>query len=275
MKEGRGLGSKNRKGQITIFVILAIVIVVAGVLIYFFYPKIQSTSNSIPENPKVYMQNALETTLQEKATTIGKNGGSLNSESTSGVSEINYPYINYNGSKVEYLCYTNKYYKKCTVQRVLLVQHIENELKTNLKSEVSKYFSQLVSDYKSKGYDVQMNEGDYDVNLLPNKILLHSNTSVVLTKGSEAPRRYSSFNIVIDNNLYELASIARVIVNWEKTYGDSDPTYFMNFYPELKIEKKQLSDGVRVYTIEDRNTKDKFQFASRSVVWPLGANFNT
>lgn len=274
MKEVSSFRTKNQKGQVTIFVILALVIVVAGVLIYLFLPNIQTTSNSVPENPKSYMQNALETPLQEQATKIGKNGGSLSSESTSGVSETNYPYINYNGSKVEYLCYTNKYYDKCTVQRVLLVQHIEDELKTSLKSDVSNYFSQMVSDYKSKGYNVQMNEGDYDVSLLPNKILLHSNTSVVLTKGSEAPIKYSSFDIVIDNNLYELVSIARVIVNWENTYGDSDPTSFMGFYRNIKVEKKLLSDGTKIYTLTDRTTKDKFQFASRSVVWPKGVNFS-
>jgi len=274
MKEVSSFRTKNQKGQVTIFVILALIIVVAGVLIYLFYPNIQTTSNSVPENPKSYMQNALETPLQEQATTIGENGGSLISELNSGVNKTNYPYINYNGSKVEYLCYTNKYYEKCTVQRVLLVQHIEEGLKTTLKSNVDKSFSQMVSDYRSKGYDVQINKGDYDVSLLPNKIILHSNTSVVLTKGSESPIKYASFDIVIDNNLYELASIARVIVNWEKTYGDSDPIFFMSLYRNIKVEKKMLSDGTKIYTLTDRITNDKFQFASRSVVWPEGVSFS-
>jgi len=262
MKEGVGLGSKNRKGQITIFVILAIVIVVAGILIYFLYPKIQATSNSLEDNPKAYFQNCVEDSFQQNAKVVGLQGGSLNPESS----------IKYGGNKVEFLCYTNKYYDKCAPQRVLLISHIEDEIKKSLNKKVNDCFNSMDSDYKSKGYTTSLSPSDFDVNILPNKIILHSNSTFTLTKDST--NKYNSFDVVLNNNLYELASIARVIVNWEKTYGDSDPTYFMNFYPELKIEKKQLSDGVRVYTIENRNTKDKFQFASRSVVWPLGVNFN-
>jgi len=47
--------------------------------------------------------------------------------------------------------------------------------------------------------------------------------------------------------------------------------YVMNYYPEIEVEKKQLSDGVKIYILSYRKSpEDKFQFASRSTVWPLG-----
>ncbi len=261
MKEGRVRDEKNVKGQVTIFVILALVIVVVGIALYFFYPKVISNSNSLEENPKTYMQNCVEGVLQENVDTVSSQGGSINPPSS----------FFYNGTNVEYLCYTNQPYEKCVVQRVLLISHIEEELQNSTRKKLNDCFDSMNSDYSSKGYETSLKRGEFNVILLPKQILLHSNTTFSITKGST--QKYESFDIVLNNNLYELASIARVIVNWEKTYGDSDPTYFMNFYRDLKIEKMPQSDGTRIYIITDRNTKSKFQFASRSVVWPLGVTF--
>ena len=44
----------------------------------------------------------------------------------------------------------------------------------------------------------------------------------------------------------------------------------MSFYPDIKVEKKQLNDGIKVYIVTDRNTDDMFRFAVRGGVAPLG-----
>ena len=75
---------------------------------------------------------------------------------------------------------------------------------------------------------------------------------------------------MLDNNLYELASIAESIVEWEATYGDSETTTYMNYYHDLKVEKKKQTDGTTIYIVTNRDTRNKFQFASRSVAWPPG-----
>jgi len=76
--------------------------------------------------------------------------------------------------------------------------------------------------------------------------------------------------VILNNNLYELVSIVNSILNWEARYGDSETTIYMNYYHDLKVEKKKQSDGSTIYILTDRNTLDKFQFASRSVAWPPG-----
>jgi len=48
----------------------------------------------------------------------------------------------------------------------------------------------------------------------------------------------------------------------------------MFLYPNLKVQKLKQGDGTKVYIIEDRNTKEKLQFATRSLVWPPGWGFN-
>ena len=93
-----------------------------------------------------------------------------------------------------------------------------------------------------------------------------------LTKGDAS--NYDAFRVVVDNNLYELVSIANSILNWEASYGDAETTTYMNYYHDLKVEKKKQSDGSTVYILTDRNTEEKFQFASRSVAWPPGYGIN-
>ena len=44
----------------------------------------------------------------------------------------------------------------------------------------------------------------------------------------------------------------------------------MNYYHDLKVEKNKQTDGSTIYILTERDTENKFQFASRSVAWPPG-----
>jgi hypothetical protein len=91
---------------------------------------------------------------------------------------------------------------------------------------------------------------------------------LTVTKGSTST--YNSFSVVLNNNLYELMGIANNIVEWEATYGDVSTSTYMTYYEDLKVEKMLQNDGTKIYILTDRNTGDKFEFASRSVVYPPG-----
>ena len=56
----------------------------------------------------------------------------------------------------------------------------------------------------------------------------------------------------------------------ETLFGDIETTYYMSLYPELKVEKLKQTDGSTIYILSERDTQNKFQFASRSVAWPPG-----
>ena len=64
--------------------------------------------------------------------------------------------------------------------------------------------------------------------------------------------------------------IASSISNWEAKYGDSETMNYMIYYPNLKVEKKKQGDGTTIYIITDKESEDKFMFASRSLVLPAG-----
>ena len=91
---------------------------------------------------------------------------------------------------------------------------------------------------------------------------------LVLTKGDT--ETYDKLGVSIKNNLYELVSISNSILSMEIKYGDAETTIYMDYYHDLKVEKKKQTNGTTIYIITNRNTGNKFQFASRSVAWPPG-----
>lgn len=248
---------RGEKGQVTLFVIVALVIVVAGVLIYVFYPQIRSTFGA-SESPQAFIQSCLEEDAKLTVDKISTNGGSVSPEH----------YFLYKGQRIEYLCYINEYYQPCIVQEPLLKRHIESEIVSDLRDEVQNCFSELQDNYEGKGYTVRFSGSNLSAELLPKRVVLDMGRTLTLTKGDS--QTYEGFRVVLNNNLYELAAIANSIIEWETKYGDAETTLYMSYYPDLKVEKQTQLEGSTVYILTDRNNENKFQFASRSFAWPPG-----
>jgi len=249
---------KNKKGQVTIFIIIGMMIIIAGVLIYLFYPKIKTTIGGEEKNPEAYIQSCLEQDLKDTVEKVSLQGGSINP----------IHYILYNNTKIEYLCYTNEYYIPCTVQQPMLKEHIELQITEDIDEAVDACFTSLKESYEKKGYDVNLKRGKKITELMPKKIIATFNYSLTLTKGNT--QTYDSFNIILNNNLYELTTIANDIIEWETTYGDAEVTTYMTYNHDLKAEKLMKNSGEKIYILTNRDTQNKFQFAVRSQAWPAG-----
>lgn len=249
---------KNKRGQVTLFIIIGILIVLIGLIIYFFLPDGNTDIKPDTENPEAYLQQCMQEELETKIRNITLQGGSLEPEH----------YIMYKGDKIEYLCYTQEYYKTCVVQRPLIKKHIEEEILDAVDEKAEACFNELVSSFESRGYEVNARRGDKGVHIMPGKTILELNNTLTLTK--EDSRDYERFDISLDNKLYEMIFIARSIIDWETSYGDAETTIYMNYYRDIKVEKKKQSDGSTIYILTDRDKGTKFQFASRSIPWPPG-----
>ena len=249
------MNKQNKKAQVTLFIILAIVIVVIGVLIYAFVPGIKSPTIS-NDNPYVFISQCLEDKIEDTATTLSLQGGSLNPEGT-------YTYL---GNEIEYLCYTNKNYQLCTVQRPFLQKHIEEEIQNAIKENADACFLALKENYDSGAI---LKSGTIQVDLLPGRILTtFSHEFTTNKKGSTT--KYDEFKVVLNSGLYQLTSIADKIVDQETTRGEADVLTYMMLYRDLKIQKLKQTDDTKIYILENKNTKEKFQFASRSLAFPPG-----
>jgi len=249
---------ETKRGQVTIFIIIAVVVVAFIALAYVVYPKIKTSFETDTKNPQAFIAECIEDELKEKVDLISVQGGSLEPEH----------YFMYMGDKIEYLCYTNEYYQTCVVQQPMLKQHIERELQNSIKDKVDLCFDELKISYEKKGYIVDLKKGDTKVELLLKRIDSNFEYEITLTKDSS--EKYEEFNIILNNNLYELVGVVNNILKWESTYGDADPTIYMDYYRDLKVDKFKQDDGSTIYILTDRNNRRKFQFASRSVAWPPG-----
>jgi len=149
-----------KRGQVTIFIIIAIFIVALGTLAYFFYPQIKSTLRAEEKTPQGFIRFCIEDKIKDTVNILSLQGGNVEPEF----------YFTYNNVSIEYLCYTNENYKTCVVQQPLLKTHIEKEIKENIEDEVNYCFTSLKENYQKRGYDVQLEEGETKVELLPQRL---------------------------------------------------------------------------------------------------------
>lgn len=252
--------NKDKRGQVTVFIIIAIIIVALGVLIYFFFPGIRSVTNLETKSPYAYFQECLNDKFVETIDRVSLQGGSIHPDF----------YYESQGEILEYLCYTNKYYELCSVQQPMLLSHMQNEIEAEIKEDAQSCFESMDESYKNKGYQTNLKKGNNFilVEILPKKVVVNFDVEFSIAK--EETQTYKSFNIILNRDLYQLVSVANSIVTWEARYGDAETANYMNLYQNLKVEKDKQVDGTTIYAIEDRKSGDKFQFASRSLVFAPG-----
>ncbi|MEX0920171.1 MAG: hypothetical protein WDZ69_01145 [Candidatus Pacearchaeota archaeon] len=261
-KRGELFGYLNdKKGQVTLFIIIALLVVGAAALFFFLSPELRTDTPDFDEtNPQAFMQTCLEDDLKDIVEKVSLQGGSI---------EPGYLNITFNGVDIAYLCYTNEDLTGCTEQQPLLKRHIESEIEKELvgKGYVEDCFNSLVASYDERNYETDPDQGATSVNLLPNRIIV--NMSHVLTVSRTDTERFEDFNVVLNNNLYELVMITHSMIEEEKS-GREENLFYDALYRHLQFEKRSPEYGTAVYIITNTNTEDKFQFATRSVVKPYG-----
>ena len=91
-----------------------------------------------------------------------------------------------------------------------------------------------------------------------------------MTFTKETTQEFQTFRFAKSSELYTLLMTAMSIIDFESTYGDSEVTIYMQYYPELQLRKMKLMDGSKIYSIKNVKTSETFTFASRSLAWPGG-----
>jgi hypothetical protein len=252
------LEKMEKRGQVAVFVIIAIVIVAAILLIYLFYPRIESLVGA-EDSPNEYLMKCIEPSITDGVETLSKQGGYMNPEG----------YVLYQSEKIKYLCYTAQYYVPCYVQQPLLRAHFENELKTLIDSQTKTCVDELKSYYGDRGYVVTGGDSP-SADVAVNFKSIDVDVKLDMTIEKDSSRRFESIEFGYPSEMYALLMTATSIIDFESTYGDSETLDYVKYYPNLKIEKIKLGDGSTVYNLGDVRTGESFTFASRSLAWPGG-----
>lgn len=247
----------NRRGQLTILVIVALIIV-AILIVFLIYPRLSPLFSS-DLNPTTYLSSCIEPTITDTVAKLNQRGGYLNPEGT----------ILYQDVNIKYLCYTPEFYKMCIVQQPMIKNHYEQELAQEVNTKALTCLTSLKDEYKRRGYEVTAGAASSSVSIVPNKISTVITVPLSANKGGVV-QTFNSFSIETPSQMYDLLMLSQNIIQFEATLGDSETTLYLMYYPNLKIEKTKLSDGTKIYRVSDVTTKEKFSFASRSLSWPPG-----
>ncbi len=248
----------EKRGQVAIFVIVALVIV-GIVLVMFIYPEINPFAGPRELSPNQYLSDCIEPEFRNALEMLSRQGGY----------ESPPAYINYMGDKIAYLCYASGYYQTCVVQQPILMTHFSNELARILTPKADTCMRNLIVEYERRGYSVSYSEISSSVTLSPDIARIDFSAPITTTRDGVS-KDFEGFDVTIETGIYDLLAISTSVIDYEATFGDSETRLYTQYYPNLKLEKLKMEDGIKIYKLTDVVTEESFAFATRSLVWPPG-----
>lgn len=255
------MGDKfTKKGQVTLFIIVSVVIVV--ILISFFVLKPYLLGGSSPvSNPEAYLQKCATDSVKKTEDLLIKNNLNLNQNFTN--------FYLYRSEKVPYLCTNYEFYFACVPQEPSLFLKIQKIIENRAMVDVQDCFNQLKREFNSQGYSVQ--EGILSLNVsLTEKSAAISVYKQFVAKKDETSVSLSNLGFNQPTSLYKLIKTAQTIVNYESTVCEFNEVNWMMAMHDILISKFVGSDSTKVYTLKDRYADKEIKFAIKSCILPAG-----
>ena len=250
--------AKSKRSQVTIFIIIALMIVVMIAMIFVIWRK-PVISISPEADPQAYIEKCTRDSVIKSLDILSPRGGSIN--------PVNYKL--YEEIPRRFLCFNQNYYHSCINQEPMLIEHIEKEITSYIELEVKACFSSLKQELEKRSYEIDEGTIDIEIELKTKKVLVTLNKKFQIKKNEET-REFKQFKAQIIHPIYDLANIALEITNQESKYCNFEYIGHMVFYPQYKIEKFVAGDSAKIYTITEKSSDKKFVFAVRSCVVPPG-----
>ncbi len=258
------MNSWKKRGQITIFIIIAILIIAAIIIFFAATERGRETIDRITGRADFDVKNYVETCVKENE----KITSEINQIMSQGGNKDPEFYYFFNSTRISYLCYTNEYYNTCVNQQPILVKHIEKEIEKSLEPEIEQCFKNLKDTLEDRGFKVIQGKLNFSTSIEEDNIIFNINYPTTIEKTES--KRFENFKVAKASQYYHLIIVSTSIINFEARYGDSEPIAYMALYPNTRIEKLKQGDGTTIYKVSDRETEESFNFASRSLVIPIG-----
>ncbi|MBI5872213.1 hypothetical protein HZB88_03965 [archaeon] len=243
-----------KKGAVSIFVILGIVIIVIIALLLL----IKTTKYEIPFLEKdaagemAQIKEEIAECLSSQGTDyvkrIGAQGGYLNTPEGS--------FIRYNDSAVSYLCYNQIELPTCT-NRLLTKAHMEAELAEAIQDSLSTCINvfEISDDVSAQG------EMKATVSIAQNSVDIILSYPIAIDKGEGDRIAEDKFSVSLNYPLGELYDVAMDIVDAEASVGEFDQLIYMLDHTGRYEIIKDRPYPDKVYQLRLMNNNFMFQFA--------------
>jgi len=253
----------NKKGQITIFIIIAILIITAIALLYTFVIKPYIDASTI-EDPKAFIQKCASDSIKNSEQKILDNNGYPNDMTN---------FIIYSsekeGEKVPYLCTVSMFYIPCVNQEPMLMENIRRYIEENAKKDVNSCFSNLEAKLKKGGREVTSGNLTLNIEFETKAIRADIQKDMTISRGGTT-ETFEVFDTKINSPLYNLLYTENKIVYFESENCAFDSVSWMRFNPGIIIKKFSASDQTKIYTLKDESTEKEIKFAVKTCILPAG-----
>jgi len=262
----------NKGGQITIFVIVAIVLVVSIGIFFAIDRGVPILDRSEEFNPETFIDKCIKDEVRDIVDVMLPQGGIVNPTD----------YKLYNYIKVPYLCKNENYYNiviwndeydsgfertpyACVTQYPAYLRKIEKEIEEHTYTKIESCYASLENTLIERNYEVSRGDIIIDATLKPGIIETVIEGKLTYSKG-EISKSFESFSVLIRSPLYELGSVANEISSQEAMYCHFSEDGFMFLYRDYRIGKYMFSDSTKIYTIEHKPTGATMNIATRGCV---------
>ena len=258
----------EKRGQVTTFIIVGIVLLLALAFIFFARntiieeisgkAKVQSYLRGVMDNIKTETGKCLEKEARSSIDILGKQGGYFGPKS----------YVEYYGEKISFLCVNKDNDKRC-INDMLSKTEMEGRMKEDLMPKIKKCTNlaqfepstfSLISDYK-----LVYNPEDVDLQVTINKknVLLNLTMPVTIER-ADVSFSQNSFYKGVNVPLGDIIIVVNDILNLESTTGDfSTVGYDLFNYNKYSI-RRSLTPYIpmhKIYTVSETGYDYEFKFA--------------
>lgn len=248
---------KVKKGQVTIFIILGIVIVVGIIAAIFLRQDIARIFGKDIE-PREEIRSCVEEALEPTMKLVLENAGELAPELMK----------MYNGSRYNYLCYQSGDYTPCINTHPMIKKTAENSMTDATREQVEQCFINLIDDLEARGNTVTEGDLYYSLELVPGNLVIKVEKKLTVS-GKDTTQSFEDFSFEILTQMYGLFNLVREVVNQESQFCYFDYNGFMTLYPEYKIKKINYDNSL-IYTALHEKSMEKIKFAIRGCTFPAG-----
>lgn len=249
-----------KRGQLTIWIILAIVLVASMVLFFSVERGIISGGGADKEiSPEGIITSCVRENTQEIIDQMIEVGGFIDNQNV----------IRYENKNITYICKHSGNYKPCVNQYPRYLENLKIELINHLTPRVEECFDSFVEQAEKRNYDVEIGVMNISVDLGINRIFVDVKRDLNIEK-DETSRQIKNIEVEIISPLYDLANIAIEIGNNEAKYCNFEYAGYMILFPRWKITRDAIWDSNRIYTITDNYSDKKMTIAIRSCAVPAG-----
>jgi hypothetical protein len=258
----------EKRGQVTLFIILGIVIVMGiGIMMMVLLKSdtVETKGLDPSANPRGFIDKCLQEAMEEPIEQILAGGGEMNPDFT----------VTYNNTDYSYLCYQGDNYAPCYNLASGLEQKVENEIESYLEiigvsgfNKIEECFAGMKDDLESKGYKIVQGQSNYFIDILPGEIRLDLEKSVSISKG-DSTQKFTNFDTKVPSQIYDLIRVTNEITNGESTNCEFEYVGYMLINPEYRI-RAPIRSGNRLYSISMVGKHEEIKFAVRGCILPSG-----